>query len=159
MSYIKLNSLNQMIDDLFAYSPILGKDILMPVLQVMWHSSLDSFTTNLLAAHIAWNTKASQICKDHIEVATILATKEKKEIMTDLHIAIVENQLVNHVDIKTRSLIMLSDDIRINIKPNEQTIDFCRHNSCSDVEIHDTVALTCVMGMLCRYVSGLNVDQ
>jgi hypothetical protein len=162
MAYIDIKSDKPGILGLFEYDPKSAGVLRQLAEVVLRHSTLKQGITELIAAYVSWNNKCEFCLLSHLEAfkrsyakankGDTLATKRANELATHL----LTGNLINEAEPWLRSLLMLSDQIRLNIKPTQECIDYCKLNGCHDLEIHDTVLVTAAMCMYNRYVSGLD---
>ncbi len=162
MPYIDLKNDKPGILGLFEYAPNLAKPMRELAEQLLRNSSLLQSQAELIAAYVSWGNNTPFCFHSHacaaMSYAEILGYDPTDE-HHDPRPFIIDNSFINKVDANFKSLFMLSDDVRINVKPNQQSIDFCKHHGYSDQQIHDVIAITAAFCMFNRYVSGLDTIE
>jgi AhpD family alkylhydroperoxidase len=156
MPYLeKLESLKQPgIVSLFEYSPETAKPLSELAEQIMRRSTLKQYVAELIAAYVSKENNCEFCYRSHVE-AFKNATLDR-ELANKLSTSLNANTLLNDVDLWLKSLLMLANDVRLNVKASRQSIDFCKHAGVRDEEIHDTVLITSAFCMFNRYVNGLD---
>lgn len=132
------------------------KDVAMPMRMLaeatLRKNCLGQSTAELIAAYVSYNNKCEFCYLSHLE-----AFKQSTELDIKTVVRLTSNManLLNEVEPPLRALLMLAEQVRIQLRPLEECIEYCKMNKVSDEEIHDTVLISSVMCMYNRYVEGL----
>lgn len=156
MTYIDLKNNDPGILGLFKYDPKIAETMTQLAHQALTESVFPQQTAELIAAYVSYQNKCEFCFRSHLEAFKASLGEISSENVSKYAQSLIAGTLTNEVDVWLRSLLMLSDQVRLNVKPTQEMIDYCKLNGVVDKEIYSTVLITSVFSMFNRYVDGFN---
>lgn len=156
MPYIDIKNNEPGIAGLFKYSPDVEIPMRLLAEKVLRRGVLTQSVAELIAAYVSYKNKCEFCYASHLEAFKASAIKFDDTRTNELAQSLIADTIINDADVWLRSALMLADQVRRDVKPTQEMIDYCKMNGMCDEELHDVILITATFCMFNRYVDGLD---